>query len=356
MRPCTKPFQPTIVTWLFLMIPCSAWAAEPRGDSWVTITEDQRAIKIETEQLEAVVPKRDPKHWMTGIEKGAFVDKATGFREAGDGLLVVDWIMEPGSDEIWHDQDMQTVRYLFNNDYHGSHPKRILEGPQLCPHMKPVEPEIIRGNDFVAVKTTCRYEHAAPGHQAGSLWTQLLVFPRGERFFFSMDRIDTVNSSEAMFLRNDMPGCVRHERGETFSEIYLSYLGGPEGLRIPPSEFFEVFSPDEKFTYRRDTDPLPAHFIRGYKLRNPQTGEAGPWLAGMTLEPSVVYEAWCNQRPGIIIFILEFGGRPIQPGQSFSAAFLVGFFDSIEQMHEVNARYRGHTALSADAAGWRLEK
>jgi hypothetical protein len=37
------------------------------------------------EQLEAVIPKQNPKQWMTGIEKGSFLDKATGFREAGDG-------------------------------------------------------------------------------------------------------------------------------------------------------------------------------------------------------------------------------------------------------------------------------
>jgi hypothetical protein len=326
------------------------------GDAWAKVTEDERAIKIETAQLEAVIPKRDPKHWMTGIEKGSFLDKATGFREAGDGLLVVDWIMEPGSDEIWHDQDMKTDRYLFNNDYHGTRAKRVLEGPQLCPRMKPVQPEVIRGPDFVAIKTSYHYEHAAPGHKPGSKWTQLLVFPKGQRFFFSMDRIDSVNASDAMFLRNDMPGCVRHQRGETFSEIYLSYLGGPQGMRIPPSEFFEVFSPDEKFTYRRDRDAVPEHFIRGYHLRDPKTGKEGPWLAGMTLAPSVVYEAWCNQRPGIIIFILEFGGRPIQPGQSFSAAFLVGYFDNIEQMHTLFDRYKGHTALAADKSGWRLEK
>jgi hypothetical protein len=222
--------------------------------------------------------------------------------------------------------------------------------------MKPVQPEVIRGDDFVAVKTSYHYEHAAPGHKPGSKWTQLLVFPKGARYFFSMDRIDSVNTSDAMFLRNDMPGCVRHQKGETFSEIYLSYLGGPNGMRIPPEEFFEVFSPDEKFTYRRGVDPMPKNFIRGYHLRDPATGKQGPWLAGMALEPSVVYEAWCNQRPGIIIFILEFGGRPIKAGESFSSAFLVGFFDNIDEMHALNDRYQGHTALSADASGWRLEK
>ena len=42
-----------------------------------------------TDRLEAVLPQERPRHWMTGIEKGSSLDKATGFREAGDGLRVV---------------------------------------------------------------------------------------------------------------------------------------------------------------------------------------------------------------------------------------------------------------------------
>ena len=117
---------------------------------------------------------------------------------------------------------------------HGSsHRKRMVEGPQLCHRMKPVQPEVIRGKDFVAVKTTYKFEYAAPGRKPGSRWTQLIVFPKGERYFVLMDRIDSVNDSDEMFLRNDTPGCVRHEKGDTFSEMYLSYLSGPEGAAHP---------------------------------------------------------------------------------------------------------------------------
>jgi hypothetical protein len=49
--------------------------------------------------------------------------------------------------------------------------------------------------------------------------------------------------------------------------------------------------------------------------------------------------------------IEEFGGRPIKAGQSFSAAFVVGFFDSIEEMNEVYDRYAGHNYLEA---GWSI--
>jgi hypothetical protein len=34
----------------------------------------------------------------------------------------------------------------------------------------------------------------------------------------------------------------------------------------------------------------------------------------------------------------------------------VGYFDSIEEMHQVYEQYKGHTALTADQTGWRLEK
>lgn len=50
-----------------------------------------------------------------------------------------------------------------------------------------------------------------------------------------------------MFLRNDTPGCVRHEKGDTFSEISLSYLSGPQGVRIPTREFFEPWGALEGF-------------------------------------------------------------------------------------------------------------
>src|ERR1044071_8334155 len=87
-----------------LMIAGSVGAARPADRGWARVNEDERAIKVETDKLEAVIPKKNPKQWMTGIEKGSFLDKATGFREVGDGLMVIDWLMEAGSDEAWSDQ------------------------------------------------------------------------------------------------------------------------------------------------------------------------------------------------------------------------------------------------------------
>ncbi|MEO6811196.1 MAG: hypothetical protein ABI353_18970 [Isosphaeraceae bacterium] len=365
----------TPVSMAVLLVTASLAQAQAADKAdWARVTETDRAITIDTDQLQAVIPKNNPKHWMTGIEKQSFLDKKTGFREAGDGLMVIDWLMEAGSDEAWSDQviapDGNGVgRYTWfanetdpgQREYariaHGTtHRKRMIEGPQLCYRMKPVQPEIIRGDDFVAIKTTYKYEYAAPGRKPGSRWTQLVVFPKGKRYFVLMDRIDTVNDSDEMFLRNDTPGCIRHEKGDTFSEVYLSYLNGPEGLRIPSKEFFTPFAPDEKFNYRRDSNKKPENFIRAYHLRDKETGKDGPWVAGLTLDPSVVYEAWCSQRAGIIVMIEEVHGKPTKAGDTFSAAHIVGFFDNIKDMHTLYEQNKGNTALSVDASGWKLLK
>ena len=80
----------------------------------------------------------------------------------------------------------------------------------------------------------------------------------------------------------------------------------------------------------------------------------GPWLAGMTLNPADTSEAWCHQRTGYVCFIHEVGERPVKAGESFGAAYIVGWFDSIEEMEEVYDQYRGHSALEVTAEGWKL--
>jgi hypothetical protein len=56
-----------------------------------------------------------------------------------------------------------------------------------------------------------------------------------------------VNDSDEMFLRGDMPGCIRHVQGNTFSEIYVSYLSGLRGNCVPSRQFFMPFPPDMNF-------------------------------------------------------------------------------------------------------------
>src|SRR5207237_6210389 len=128
--------------------------------------------------------------------------------------------------------------------------------------------------------------------------------------------------SGVLFPLIDMPGHIKHKGGDTFSEVYLSYHG-----TIPAKEFDKDFAPDDKFLYARGAGKEPRRFIRAYHTRDPKTGRDGPWLAGMTLDPGAVYEAWCHQR-GYVCLIEECGCRPVQPGDVFGASFPVRFFDS----------------------------
>ncbi len=312
-----------------------------------TVSEAEDEIRIATPELEAAIRK---KGYVTGVKAQSFVDKKTGAKDLGFGLDIADWIMEPGSDEAYRDQLPAEMVYKFGNEYHGNTPKRSIEGPQICTQAKELHPEIIRGKDFVAIRQSFQYRTAAPGKKTGSKWTQVLVFPVGQRFFVSMQKIEAVNGSDAMFLRIDMPGHIKHKNGDSFEEVYLSYKG-----RIPSTEFATSFAPDQKLNYRRDRDGVPERMIRGYHIRDTQTGKAGPWLAGMTLDPSIVSEAWCHQR-GYVCFIEEFGERPIKPGESFSAAFIVGYFDSIDEMNATYDRHKGATGLAVTPEGWKLTK
>jgi len=312
-----------------------------------TVKDSPQQITITTPHLEAAIRKTG---YVSGVYRQTFLDRKTGFRDAGYGLDIADWIMEPGSDKAYRNRLNKELIYRFGNAYHGNTPKRSIEGPQICTQAKTLTPRVIRGKDFVAIEQTFRYRTAAPGKKTGSLWTQRIVFPTGTRYFVSMDRIDAVNSSDAMFLRLDMPGHIQHNKGDSFSEIYLSYHG-----RIPARAFFQNFAPDEKFNYRRDKNKKPKRFIRAYRLRDRSTGKPGPWLAGMTLDPSVVHEAWCHQR-NYVCMIHEFGGRPVKAGGHFQAAFIVGYFDSIAEMEKVYDRHAGHTGLEVSPAGWKLTR
>ena len=295
--------------------------------------------------MEAAVRK---KGYVSGVAAQSLLDKKTGLRDAGFGLDIVDWIMEPGSDEAYRSQLNPELVYPFGNPYHGQRPKRSIEGPQICTQAKELDPKVIEGKDFMAVTQEFKYRTAAPGKKTGSVWKQILVFPVGQRYFISMDKIESVNSSDAMFLRVDMPGHIRHNRGNAFSHIYLSYYG-----KIPSSRFLEDSPPDGRYRFVRERDGVPERVIRAYQLRDPKSGRGGPWLAGMTLDPSAVCEAWCHQR-GYVCMIEEFGARPVPAGGSFSAAFVVGYFDSIDEMHRVYDQYKGATALEVNAGGWKL--
>jgi hypothetical protein len=311
------------------------------------VTLDDERIRIVGRDLEASIRRTG---YVSGVEGRSLLDRATGSRDLGFGLDIVDWLMEAGSDEAYRDKLEGDLVYNFNNSYHGKRAKRSIEGPQICTKAGSLPATIFPGKDFFGVRQDYTYRLAAPGKVVGSRWEQTIVFPAGKRYFLSSDRVTVANDGDAPFLRIDMPGHIIHQKGDTFSDVYLSYFG-----TIPANEFLADFAPDEKFLYVRKDDALPRRFIRAYHIRDPKTGRPGPWLAGMTLDPASVSEAWCHQR-GYVCMIEEIGGRPIKAGQSFGAAFLVGFFDSVDEMEKTYDEHVGHDALDVDSRGWRLSK
>jgi hypothetical protein len=311
------------------------------------VAEDPDRIRIAGPALEAAVRKTG---YVSGVEGGSLLDTKTGFRDVGFGLDIVDWVMEPGTDEAYRNRLPGDLPYTFNNLVHGKRRKRCVEGPQICTRAGKLTPTVVSGPDFVAVKQDYTYQLAAPGRKAGSKWEQTLVFPAGKRYFLSADKVTSVNAGDALFLRIDMPGHIKHKGGDTFSEVYLSYHGS-----VSAKEFAKDFAPDQKFLYSREAGKEPKRFTRAYRTRDPKSGKDGPWLAGMTLDPTMVYEAWCHQR-GYVCLIEEIGGRPVKAGESFGAAFVVGFFDSVEEMNRVYDEYAGHNGIEVTEKGWKLTR
>lgn len=297
----------------------------------IQVTQTDSEVRVETDALTAVIRKQG---YVSGIAAGSFLDRKTGASDLGFGLHIMDFILAPG----WRDDGYERDPKL-----HGDLPKHYVEGPQICTQAKQLPVQVIRGEGFVAIRMTYQYHQPGQGYRAGSRWEQTIVFRPELRYVLSAERITSANSLDNAFYRIDMPGHLRHggDRGQNFKQVYLSYLEKP----IPAARFAESFGPDERFLYQRNDDRIPQRMIRAYQVL--RDDGPGPWLAGMTLDPAAVSEAWCHQR-GYICFIQELHGRPIVAGQSLGAAYIVGWFDDLPQMHEVYDRYRGTTGVTVE--------
>ncbi len=298
---------------------------------------DGPILRIETDKYFAAVQTEG---YVSGVMAGSFVDKQTGSKDLGFGCVIVDFLLEPVMDD---DQTPEDLRYRWGDKIHGNIPKRYVELPQICTQAKNLPFEIVEGKNFVAVKQWFRWSIARPLYKPGSLWEQWLVFPDGVRWFLAYDKVKSANTVECLLLRMDMPSHIRHQKGDTFRQAYLSYYGF-----IPSDAFIEDFAPDERFLYRRENGKVPERFIRAYQLRS------GIWLAGMTLHPPTVYEAWCHQR-GYVCLIQEIGGWKVQEGESFGAVHLVGYFEDVAEMERVFDTYRGAKSLLVRKTDWRVE-
>lgn len=311
----------------------------------IQVRETDDAVEVETDALAATIRKRG---YVSGVAAGSFVDKSTGARDVGFGLHVMDFLMAPG----WRDDGYERDAKL-----HGDLPKHYVEGPQICTKAKQLPVEVVRGDGFVALRMRFTYDQPGAGYKAGSTWEQTLLFQPGVRYVVSGETITSANDAPNVFYRLDMPGHIRHggKAGETFERVYLSYLdGGKDGGdgMIPASAFKDNFGPDERFLYRRTDGQTPQRMIRAVQVKH--DGKPGAWLAGMTLDPGAVYEAWCHQR-GYVCFIQELHGRPVRAGERIGAAYVVGWFDDVEEMRRVYDRHKGANRLTIEGGRWKVK-
>jgi hypothetical protein len=326
-------FRAAALPLLALLAPAAA-GDEPKDK--IEVKETDEYVQVDTDALRARVNK---KGYVSGIAKGTFLDRKTGARELGFGLHIMDFLLAPG----WRDDG-----YLRDAKVHGDLPKHYVEGPQICTQAKELKAEVVKGKGFAAVKLRFTFTKPGAGYKAGSTWEQTLVFQPGVRYVLSSERITSVNDVDNLFYRVDMPGHLLHKGGDNFTQIYLSYLDKP----VPASVFKEDFAPDAKHLYQRKEGKVPERMIRAYQVK--VGGKAGPWLAGMTLDPAAVSEAWCHQR-GYVCFIQELHGKKVKAGESFGAAYVVGWFDDVAEMEKVYDRHKGKRAIVLDGDMFRLE-
>ncbi len=305
-------------------------------DAALQVEETADYVQIDTDALQARIRKRG---YVSGIAGGSLLDKKTGARDRGFGLHIMDFLLAPG----WRDDG-----YLRDPKVHGNLPKHYVEGPQICTQAKELKPEVIRGKGFIAVRLRYTFHQPGQGYRAGSTWEQTLLFQPGVRYVLSSERITSVNDVDALFYRIDMPGHIRHQGGDTFLQVYLSYHDKP----IPAVAFQENFAPDARYLYQRQEGKVPERMIRAYQVS--LGGKPGPWLAGMTLDPGAVSEAWCHQR-GYVCMIQELHRKPVKAGEAFGATYVVGWFDDVAEMTRVYDRYKGKSRIVVENGAFRLE-
>ncbi|MCZ6634570.1 MAG: hypothetical protein O7G87_14290 [bacterium] len=288
--------------------------------------ESDGLIHIETPHLKAAIRTEG---YVSGTMAGTLVDKKTGATDPSFGLHIMDFLLAPG----WRDDAYHRDRLT-----HGNLPKHYVEGPQICTRAQKLDYTVISGENHLALKQRFTFHQPGENYETGSRWEQTLLFLPDTRYYLSCETITSANTVDNLFYRIDMPGHLKHDRGDTFHQIYLSYHG-----TIGPESFHADFAPDDRFFYARNDAQIPERFIRAHQLR----ASSAPWLAGMTLDPSAPCEAWCHQR-GYVCFIQELHRRPTQKGETIGAAYVVGYFDTIEDMNRTYDRFKGINHISVD--------
>src|ERR1700681_4673397 len=100
--------KPGVVLLAFFLLVNAVSAQTPA----IKVVETADDITIDTDALQAKIRKNK---YVSGIGAGRFLDKKTGARDAGFGLHIMDFLLEPG----WRDDG-----YTRDAKVHGNLPKQ----------------------------------------------------------------------------------------------------------------------------------------------------------------------------------------------------------------------------------------
>src|SRR5580700_197576 len=214
-----------------------------------TIVQRDSQLLIETDRYSAAI---NTSGYVSGVAAGSFVDIATGSRDPGYGLMIVDFLLEPGDEPP---NTPKELHYPVGDAYHGNIRKRFAALPQICTQANTLPHEITKGEGYVAVRQWFTWNIACPPYPAGSRWEQTLLFPDSKRWFLSWDRFrvpavslsnpnrsligrDFPVSPSDIVMRMDMPCHVKHGGGDVFQQIYLSYRDNETDHGLIPQTVF----------------------------------------------------------------------------------------------------------------------
>jgi hypothetical protein len=93
-----------------------------------------------------------------------------------------------------------------------------------------------------------------------------------------------------------------------------------------------------------------------YKKDAPEhLGGVRPFAGKETLDPGAAPTLARRNRRGQTHLVEELHRRKVKAGESFGAAYVVGWFDDVAEMEKVYDRYKGKRAIVVEEEKFRLE-
>ena len=306
----------------------------------IKVQETDDYIQIDTDALQA----QDPQEGLRQRHRRAAASSTRRPAPAtlGFGLHIMDFLLGPG----W--QGRRATRA--NRNIHGDLPKHYVEGPQICTQAKELKPEIIRGKDFVAVRMQFRFTKpgttasrpARPGSRRSSSSPACATS--------SPQRSDHQRQRRGRPVLSHRHARPRQAQGRRHLRAGLPELPRQADPRARSSP--RTSPPTRSSSISARTTRCPSGMIRAYQVEAGR--QAGPVAGGHDARPGRhVSEAWCHQR-GYVCFIQELHGHKVKAGETFGAAYVVGWFDDVPAMQRIADQFDGKQAIELEGKKWRL--